>query len=363
MPLSSCGRGSSTRPCRRAAGCTSWSTSRCTTASGAPCASTGACRCTGPGWPSRGTPPPSRPPCRRCAPGWPTPCSTAPSRRAGCCAPSRSTAARVTRRRPCSSASVPEGRAWPGTPSPGWRGASTEGVRDLVDRVFTRGNVALVLDGAPPAGLTLGLPEGARLPVPDAPRADDDPRPAAYTTAGRLVLSGEVPRTAPATFLPVVLQDMLRRDLREGAGGAYAPWSSYEGVDPDTAVVLAGSDVAESLLPTVAHLATSGLSALSSRGPLRGRRRGRRRRCAPAPGRPLRRGLLRRPRRHGPPPRPRGPGARGGARGGRGSDARRRGSPPAAVRRLVLARGPARCGVERRRCPCSDADGHAAVAG
>ena len=82
------------------------------------------------------------------------------------------------------------------------------------------------------------------------------------------MLSGEVPRTAAATFLPTVLHDMLRRDLREGAGGAYAPWSSYEAVDAESAVVLAGSDVAESLLPTVVHYARSGLARLRSAGPL-----------------------------------------------------------------------------------------------
>lgn len=154
-----------------------------------------------------------------------------------------------------------------GYTEPGLSRATPDGIRDLVRRFFTTGNVALMLDGPPPAALRLGLPAGARVPLPDTPRADD-PRPAAYLTPAHLVLSGEVPRTAAATFLPTVLHDMLRRDRREGAGGAYAPWSSYEAVDAESAVVLAGSDVAESLLPTVVHHARSGLARLRSAGPL-----------------------------------------------------------------------------------------------
>ena len=157
-----------------------------------------------------------------------------------------------------------------GYTEPGLVRASSDGVRALIAGLFTRGNAALVLDGPPPAGIRVGLPPGDGLrPLPAVPTTDD-PRPAAYVTDGRLVLSGELPRTAAAPFLPGVLQDVLRRDLREGAGGAYAPWSSYEGADADTAVVIAGSDVASSLLPTVAHLGLSGLAALRANGPLPG---------------------------------------------------------------------------------------------
>lgn len=152
-----------------------------------------------------------------------------------------------------------------GYTEPGLSRARPEALAAFMAERFTRGNSALVLDGPPPPGLRLHLPDGARLAVPPRP-ATSDPRPAAYAHGARLTLSGEAPRSAAATFLPWVLQDMLRRDLRDTAGGAYAPWSSYEPIDPDVSVVIAGTDVAESLLPTVVHWVRSGLEAMGSRG-------------------------------------------------------------------------------------------------
>ncbi|MGL4742965.1 MAG: hypothetical protein ACRCXL_01055, partial [Dermatophilaceae bacterium] len=156
-----------------------------------------------------------------------------------------------------------------GYTEPGLGRVTPEDLAGFVTTRFTRGNSVLVLDGPPPAGLRLDLPDGERMSLPSRP-ATRDPRPAAYPSGARLVLSGEVPRTPEATFLPWVLQDMLRRDLRENAGGAYAPWSAYEPVDPDVTVVLAGSDVAESLLPTVMHWVRSGVETMRSHGILAG---------------------------------------------------------------------------------------------
>ena len=156
-----------------------------------------------------------------------------------------------------------------GYAEPGLARAAEGPLRELLGTSFTAGNAVLVLDGPPPEGLRLALGPGAPVPVPDLPTTTEA-RPAAYVTAGRLVLSGEVPRTVPATFLPQVVEDMLRRDLRDAAGGAYAPWGTYEAVGPDTGVVLAGSDVARSLHPTVVHYALSGLAALRERGPIAG---------------------------------------------------------------------------------------------
>lgn len=156
-----------------------------------------------------------------------------------------------------------------GYTEPGLSRATPEALAAFVAARFTRDNAVLVLDGAPPDGLRLHLPAGPRLAVPDRP-VTTDPRPAAYPGGTRLTLSGESPRTAAATFLPWVLQDMLRRDLRENAGGAYAPWSSYEPVDREATVVLAGTDVADSLLPSVVHWVRSGLTTMRSRGILDG---------------------------------------------------------------------------------------------
>lgn len=138
-------------------------------------------------------------------------------------------------------------------------------LRDLAARVFTRGNAVLVLDGPPPAGLRLGLPRGGLQAVPPAVSCDD-PLPASYRVQQGLVLSGAVRRTVAATFLARWLELELRRELRDGAAAAYAPWSHYEPVDDTHAVVFGGSDVAEASQP---HLARTSLELVQrlGRGP------------------------------------------------------------------------------------------------
>jgi len=155
-----------------------------------------------------------------------------------------------------------------GYSEPGLTRADEHGLRDIVARLFVAANGVLALDGAPPATLPV-LPTGHRLALPQRPSGESSD-PAAYITQGRLVLSGEVPRTLPAMFVPHVLQDMLRRDLREKAQGAYAPWGSYEAVDADVAIAFCGSDIAASLMPDVVHHVTSGLDALGRNGPIEG---------------------------------------------------------------------------------------------
>ncbi|MFN8194618.1 MAG: hypothetical protein U0R80_10095 [Nocardioidaceae bacterium] len=117
--------------------------------------------------------------------------------------------------------------------------------------VFTRGNAVLVLDGPPPAGLSLTLPGGELLPPPVSQPVETDV-PAAYLEEGGLVLSGLVDRSATATLVPELVERALKERLREHAGAAYAPWGLYERVDDHTAVVIGGSDVLPTLLPTLA---------------------------------------------------------------------------------------------------------------
>jgi hypothetical protein len=114
-------------------------------------------------------------------------------------------------------------------------------------RVFNAANAILVLDGPPPAGLSVPLPTGeydhapAAVPVPR-------PLPAAYRDEVGLTLSGVVTRTHEAGFLPDILERALHDGLRRHSGGAYGLWSSMTDVDNQHAVIAAGSDVLPEML-------------------------------------------------------------------------------------------------------------------
>ena len=133
---------------------------------------------------------------------------------------------------------------------PGLGRATEENLRERARRVFTRDNAVLVLDGPPPAGLSLDLHDGVLLRPAQAVPCDDT-LPAVYHEQAGLVLSGVVRRSMGAVLVPYVLERMLRDRLRHEAGAAYAPWSDYQAVDDDHAVVLAGSDVSQKIAPTV----------------------------------------------------------------------------------------------------------------
>lgn len=129
--------------------------------------------------------------------------------------------------------------------------ADDAALHELCATRFVRGNAALFLDGPPPAGLSLHLPDGTRNHLPDA-RPCGEVTPAAYEISSGIVVSGVVQRTVAATVLPAVLRELLMRELREREGGAYAPWAHYEAVDGERALVLAGSDANRALLGSLA---------------------------------------------------------------------------------------------------------------
>lgn len=146
------------------------------------------------------------------------------------------------------------GAAGPGLAAylePGLGRATPERLRGRAAGVFTRGNGALVLDGPPPAGLRLHLPDG-ELTRPPASVPAEDVLPAAYVDEAGLTLSGVVRRSVEATVVPELLQRALRHRLRSTDGSSYAPWAVYEAVDTEHALVVAGSDVAPAKLPTLA---------------------------------------------------------------------------------------------------------------
>lgn len=141
-----------------------------------------------------------------------------------------------------------------GYAEPGLSRADATSLTALARRVFTQGNTVLFLDGPPPEGLRLHLPEGAVRRAPAAVPCDDT-LPAAYLVNAGITLSGVVPRSVAATVLPHVLREVLLAEFRERDGGAYAPWSHYEPVDDEQAVLFTGSDANDALLETIVERA------------------------------------------------------------------------------------------------------------
>jgi hypothetical protein len=132
-------------------------------------------------------------------------------------------------------------------------------------RVFTASNAVLVLDGPPPAGLSLPLPAGEYLAAPAAVPLHRT-LPAAYRDEAGLTISGEVSRTHEAGFLPDILERSLHDGLRHHSGGAYGLWSGMTEVDNDHAVVAAGSDVVPEMLPSLARASLEVTQRLSDQG-------------------------------------------------------------------------------------------------
>lgn len=132
--------------------------------------------------------------------------------------------------------------------------AGPEALAERSRRVFNRANAILVLDGPPPASLTLPLPAGEFLAATPAPIVSSPP--AAYVENAGLVMTGTVRPTLAATFLPELLDRATFEELRRRAGGGYAPWSAHERMDERHAVVACGSELVPELLP---HIAEAGL--------------------------------------------------------------------------------------------------------
>ena len=132
-------------------------------------------------------------------------------------------------------------------------------------RVFNAANAILVLDGPPPAGLSVPLPSGEYLP---AAKAEPVSRalPAAYRDETGLTLSGVVTRTHEAGFLPVVLERALHDALRSHSGSAFGLWSSMADVDNEHAVIAGGAEVVDEMLPTLARAALEVTGQLAERG-------------------------------------------------------------------------------------------------
>ena len=146
------------------------------------------------------------------------------------------------------------GAAGPGVASYAEVGAIRATEQALVERsrkVFNAANAILVLDGPPPAGLSVPLPPGEYHHAPDAVPLQRR-LPTAYRDEVGLTLSGVVTRTHEAGFLPDILERALHDGLRQHSGGAYGLWSAMTDVDNTQAVIAAGSDLVPEMLPGLA---------------------------------------------------------------------------------------------------------------
>jgi len=125
----------------------------------------------------------------------------------------------------------------------GLRRADEAGLRELASASFTTGNAVLVLNGEPPASLRLPLKEGLRsAPRPAMPC--EQSLPGGFTDpVNGIGLSGTVPRSSAATLFARTLHRELQEEIRAASGMGYSAWSSYEVVDSDTGVIVAGIDV------------------------------------------------------------------------------------------------------------------------
>lgn len=156
---------------------------------------------------------------------------------------------------PMSALTMRYGTNGPGTVGfgePGLGRATPEALASRARRIFTQGNAVLILDGPPPAGLRLHLPPGSLIPITPALPCEDE-LPAAYASDAGLVVSGVVPRRAAMAIGHDLLRRRLSERLREEQGAAHAPWSIYEPVDTDHAVVVGGSDLHPDALTSIAE--------------------------------------------------------------------------------------------------------------
>ncbi len=158
-------------------------------------------------------------------PGWATRSCAASSGSAGCSGPSRK-----LRGGPfVNSLRWRYGAQGPGVGSyaePGLVRATPEVLWERCRRVFNRGNAVLVLDGAPPHRLGLGLADGSFLPPAPAVSVESE-FPAAYQESADLVLSGVVERSHEAGVAASLLEKSLvdvSTGRRVELTGRYAWW-------------------------------------------------------------------------------------------------------------------------------------------
>lgn len=144
--------------------------------------------------------------------------------------------------------------------------ATPELLREAAAWAFPAGNAVLALDGPPPAGLSLALAPGGCIREVRGTTPVEKPR-SVYAEPAGLVLSGVISRAPGNILASSVVEDALRRKLRDHDGTSYAPYSVYEAVDTDSAVVLAGADVSPATAPSLLGNVLDLVHNLAEQGP------------------------------------------------------------------------------------------------
>jgi hypothetical protein len=90
---------------------------------------------------------------------------------------------------------------------------------------------------------------------------------AAYVDDRGPIVSGVVTRSPAMVLGHDLLRQAFEREFRTTAGAAYAPWSTYEPVDADHAVVMAGSDLGAELMSVVVARTTQVVRTLRAQVP------------------------------------------------------------------------------------------------
>lgn len=118
-----------------------------------------------------------------------------------------------------------------------------EDLQEWARRWFTRQNAVLWVAGERvPPELRVNLPDGRRMPAPEATSALD--RTPAWFSAGRgeILMDAVVPRSAAGTAYATVLAKELFAELRQQGGYSYTATATYEPRDGRFATIKAYAD-------------------------------------------------------------------------------------------------------------------------
>lgn len=144
---------------------------------------------------------------------------------------------------------------------------SEEGLYYRITRSFVTGNAALALNGPPPPGLRLDLPDGPRLPLPTSRHLDPLP-PYHFQALSEVAASSALCRgTFEATVAAELLARRIRTRLRDERGQSYATEGVVERADATSLMVLVESDVTEEGWEEAVDVMRNEYTALATSGP------------------------------------------------------------------------------------------------
>lgn len=157
------------------------------------------------------------------------------------------------------------GIGWFDPPLGPWT-ATVDGVTELAERLFTRRNAVLALDGPPPTTLRLHLPEGSgRLPVPTW--TPIIPLPASHPrNTDALQLTGVAPRSTSARIATQIVGQRVTDRLRHAEGISYSPQADYVPVG-NQAMLSLGVDIQPGAGQRAVDVVAEVIEGLSTIGP------------------------------------------------------------------------------------------------